>query len=127
MLGGESVDEDTLIRVLLKRVQLDDCHQQGWMLEGFPQTREQAVKLSQAGVIPTCVFAMETDTATMKQRLCSEHYKEKFGVVDHILQVRLNKANKEYARYTRLYPSIGSRCSPRTTRWSSTTCGSSRP
>jgi hypothetical protein len=50
------------------------------------------VALTKVGVIPTAVFAMEADLETIKERVVDG----KFGSIDHILQVRLNKANKQY-------------------------------
>lgn len=72
---------------------MEDCYHNGWILDGYPQTREQAVSLTRSGLIPTAVFAMETNLETIKRRTFTT---TKFGAVDHILQVRLNRADREY-------------------------------
>ena len=74
----------------MKRIQLDDCCSRGWVLDGYPQTRDQAIKLSKAGIIPTVVFAMSTKSELIKERIFSSTYNGKFGAIDQILQLRLN-------------------------------------
>ncbi|XP_077942639.1 adenylate kinase 8 isoform X2 [Gasterosteus aculeatus] len=45
---------------------------QGWVLEGFPQTRLQALRLQQAGVLPEHVVIMEAPVAVSEGRSLTE-------------------------------------------------------
>jgi adenylate kinase family enzyme len=36
---GRQLEDDMLVSLLLKRVQMKDCTQNGWVLEDFPKTR----------------------------------------------------------------------------------------
>lgn len=40
------------VKILEARVKLPDCLKKGWVMEGFPQTREQALALQSIGVHP---------------------------------------------------------------------------
>lgn len=43
---------DQWARLIKQRVEEYDCIRKGWILEGFPETREQAISLLSIGVIP---------------------------------------------------------------------------
>ncbi|XP_029685970.1 adenylate kinase 8 [Takifugu rubripes] len=59
------------VELLVKRIQqrLNDCNiTQGWLLEGFPQTRLQALCLQEAGIIPEHVVVLEAPDDVLLQR-----------------------------------------------------------
>ncbi len=58
-LMGDEVDDLTFIEMLQSRIQMKDCCQHGWVLDGFPQTRNQAVLLAKAGIIPDNCFVIQ--------------------------------------------------------------------
>jgi len=39
---GRSIEDDLLVNLLLKRIQLKDCFKNGFILEDFPKTRESS-------------------------------------------------------------------------------------
>ena len=47
-----AVPEATLLKVLTDRLSRLDCVTRGWVLHGYPRTREQAEQLSGAGYSP---------------------------------------------------------------------------
>jgi adenylate kinase family enzyme len=53
---GDEVDDTTFIEMLKARIALKDCTENGWVLDGYPQTRAQAVSMAQAGIVPDSVF-----------------------------------------------------------------------
>ena len=59
--------------------------------------------LTRAGIIPTAIFAMETDLEVIKKRVSAPHYNGKFGVIDVVLETRLNRANRELPLLTNYY------------------------
>lgn len=38
-VDGRQLEDDMLVSLLLKRVQMKDCQTNGWVLEDFPKTR----------------------------------------------------------------------------------------
>jgi adenylate kinase len=55
-MEGKSIDDDVTINLLLKRIAYKDCVLNGWILEDFPKTRNQAVMMTRKGIVPTNVF-----------------------------------------------------------------------
>jgi adenylate kinase family enzyme len=55
---GSLLDDETLVRLLVKRLSFKDCVEKGFVLEDFPRTRKQAVLLAEAGVTPSTVLAL---------------------------------------------------------------------
>ena len=53
---GKELDDLVLIDLLKRRCAMKDCVQQGWVLDGFPQTREQAVLMVKKGLNPGNMF-----------------------------------------------------------------------
>lgn len=59
----QTVPTEIWVQILTERLKLMDCVKKGYVLEGFPQTREQALALQSVGIHPKhCgrenVFAM---------------------------------------------------------------------
>jgi adenylate kinase family enzyme len=48
-----------MVSLLIKRVQMKDCQLNGWVLEDFPKTRNQAMFMAKRGIVPTNVFLMK--------------------------------------------------------------------
>lgn len=46
-------------------MKLADCIKKGWVMEGFPQTREQALALQTAGV-----YAKHTGMSNIEEKIC---------------------------------------------------------
>jgi adenylate kinase family enzyme len=53
---GKAIDEGFLTNLIYKRTQMKDCLQNGWILEDYPQTREQAIYMAKADLQPSNVF-----------------------------------------------------------------------
>jgi len=39
---GKDVEDSAMLELIKRRIQLRDCQENGWVLEGYPKTREQA-------------------------------------------------------------------------------------
>ncbi|XP_070532328.1 adenylate kinase 8-like [Ptychodera flava] len=79
---------DNLIMSLLKdRLSQIDCVTRGWVLRGFPRTREQAENLTSAGYEPNRVFFLDVPNDSVIERLTlrttdpitGEHYHELYN------------------------------------------------
>jgi len=55
---GKQLDDLVMIDLLSRRCAMKDCAQNGWVLDGFPQTREQAVLMVKKGLNPGNMFQL---------------------------------------------------------------------
>ncbi len=69
---GELVPDDITIPMILDRLKADDC-KNGWLLDGFPRNKNQAVKLDEAlnaaGLKLDIVVEIELDREIAKNRI----------------------------------------------------------
>ncbi|KAM9858667.1 adenylate kinase 8 [Aulostomus maculatus] len=61
-------EEELLVHLLQQRLKEVDCFNKGWLLEGLPQTRLQALRLQQAGVFPRHVVMLEAPDDVLRGR-----------------------------------------------------------
>lgn len=52
MERGSLVPDEILIAMVKERLEQPDCRRRGWLLDGFPRTRAQALALQEAGILP---------------------------------------------------------------------------
>eukprot|EP00825_Cyclidium_porcatum_P011085 TRINITY_DN1566_c0_g1_i6.p1 TRINITY_DN1566_c0_g1~~TRINITY_DN1566_c0_g1_i6.p1 ORF type:complete len:1401 (+),score=376.97 TRINITY_DN1566_c0_g1_i6:144-4346(+) len=88
--SGEVLSDDILVDLILKRTQLSDCLNQGWILDGFPKTKQQAQLFTARGIIPTQVFSLQLDTFVIKNRSVQQK-KNTFGYNNIILHTKIQK------------------------------------
>ncbi|XP_053180704.1 adenylate kinase 8 [Scomber japonicus] len=67
-LSAEEPPDELLVRLVQQRLKEIDCFNRGWVLEGFPQTRLQALSLQQVGVIPEHVVILEAPDDVLLER-----------------------------------------------------------
>ena len=106
---GRQLEDDMLVSLLIKRVQMKDCWTNGWVLEDFPKTRNQALFLAKRGVVPTNVFYMKQSIEETYKRT-HNFAEEKFGSNRSILATRVKLFQENMpqvtAFYSRLYNSL---------------------
>ena len=100
---GNVPDDEQIIDLLAKRIQMQDCVEKGFVLDGYPQNRAQAELLTERGIIPDVVFGMEFTRKEILDR-CARNtkLKDKFGYDNRILHERLELNEQELA-YTEAY------------------------
>ncbi|MBQ4535548.1 MAG: nucleoside monophosphate kinase [Clostridia bacterium] len=79
---GEIVPDDLIIKLLKQRIKDDDC-KNGYILDGFPRTLQQAKELSKITQIDF-VFFLETPVDTIISRLETRRICEKCGRVHNL-------------------------------------------
>lgn len=98
-----------LVSLLIKRIQMKDCYSNGWVLEDFPKTRNQAMFLAKRGVVPTNVFLMKQSVEETYKRTHSTA-ETKFGSNRTILATRIRNFQENVphvvAFYQRLYNNL---------------------
>jgi len=64
----QTIPTDLWVKIIEERMKLFDCVKKGWVMEGFPQTREQALALQAIGVFPKhCVILDSPDTVLIER------------------------------------------------------------
>ncbi|XP_070820976.1 adenylate kinase 8 [Chaetodon trifascialis] len=67
-LAEQELPAELLVRLIQQRLKEIDCFNRGWVLEGIPQTRLQALSLQQAGVLPEHVVMLEAPDDVLVER-----------------------------------------------------------
>lgn len=65
---GDEVDDNTFIEMLQTRINMKDCCENGWVLDGYPMTRAQAVHMAEIGIVPDNVFQIQVPIETVYNR-----------------------------------------------------------
>lgn len=82
MRSGALVDDATVLKTLKDRISDDDC-QNGFLLDGFPRTINQAEGLESFGIETDCIIVLEIDDAEIVRRL-SGRWVSPAGRIYHI-------------------------------------------
>ncbi|KAI3372179.1 hypothetical protein L3Q82_007034 [Scortum barcoo] len=64
----QELPAELLVRLIQQRLSEVDCFNRGWVLEGIPQSRLQALSLQQAGVLPEHVVVLEAPDDVLLER-----------------------------------------------------------
>ncbi len=101
-IQGSEIDDTTLIDMLTMRVQMRDCLERGWVIDGFPQNRTQAIQMAKLGMNPDVVFYVQVPTEEIFKRTEATKVKE-FGSNRNILVRRLNNLTKNIPQTSFFY------------------------
>ncbi|KAH3886530.1 hypothetical protein DPMN_010541 [Dreissena polymorpha] len=66
---GMMVPDNIVMSILTARLAQLDCVSRGWVLHGYPRTREQAETLSKDGFVPNRVFFLDVPNDSVMERL----------------------------------------------------------
>ncbi|XP_071369001.1 adenylate kinase 8 [Centroberyx affinis] len=64
----QEVPAELLVKLIQQRLAKIDCFRRGWVLEGIPQTRQQALSLQEAGISPDHVVMLEAPDDVLLER-----------------------------------------------------------
>ncbi|XP_052525407.1 adenylate kinase 8 isoform X1 [Tympanuchus pallidicinctus] len=67
--NGYPVPDNTVMKILERRLNAPDCMTKGWVLRGFPRDIEQAERLQKACIIPNRVFFFNLPYESIIERL----------------------------------------------------------
>ncbi|KAI9351517.1 P-loop containing nucleoside triphosphate hydrolase protein [Obelidium mucronatum] len=65
----DETPDDLITHLIIKRLQRSDCVNQGWVLEGYPNTKAQATALKDKGIVPNRLIWLKTTEETCRNRL----------------------------------------------------------
>jgi adenylate kinase len=84
MKNGRLVPDEIIIQMVKNRLKEKDCQEKGWLLDGFPRTKEQAVALQQAGVIPQVMVLLDVPDDVLIERVEGRRTDPVTGKVYHL-------------------------------------------
>ncbi|KAJ1558219.1 hypothetical protein HK096_002895, partial [Nowakowskiella sp. JEL0078] len=65
----ENVPETTMLNLIVKRLNREDCRDRGWVLENFPLSKLQAEAMKAKGIIPNRLIWLNCSTETCIERI----------------------------------------------------------
>ncbi|XP_048586819.1 adenylate kinase 8-like [Nematostella vectensis] len=71
------------VNLIAERIKKTDCLTKGWLLEGFPQTREQALALQVEGIIPSHFILLDCPDTVLIERVMGKRVDPETGDVYH--------------------------------------------
>ncbi|KAJ3312804.1 Adenylate kinase 8, partial [Blyttiomyces sp. JEL0837] len=91
----ENVDRGIMMDLIVKRLKRDDCKTQGWVLEGFPNTKAEADELSKHDIFPNRLIWLRVDEQTCKNRLLNRRFDPITGHPVNLLHLPPELANSD--------------------------------
>jgi len=84
MQSGKLIPDDIVVRLVLDRLSCPDCQKQGWILDGFPRTSNQARALQNAGINPDVFLFLNVPDEVAIKRACGRRSDPVTGKVYHL-------------------------------------------
>ncbi|KAF4016785.1 hypothetical protein G4228_007805 [Cervus hanglu yarkandensis] len=72
-----------LIRLMQERLKEEDCIRRGWILDGIPETREQALMIQTLGISPRHVIALSAPDTVLIERNLGKRIDPQTGEIYH--------------------------------------------
>ncbi|XP_057580431.1 adenylate kinase 8 isoform X2 [Hippopotamus amphibius kiboko] len=72
-----------LVRLLQERLREEDCVRRGWILDGFPETREQALMVQTLGICPRHVIVLSAPDTVLIERNLGKRIDPQTGEIYH--------------------------------------------
>lgn len=79
----KSISTEKWSDLVVNRLQEKDCLHKGWILQGLPETREQALVLQAAGIVPTHFVLLDTPDTVLIERVMGKRIDPSTGDVYH--------------------------------------------
>jgi adenylate kinase len=82
--SGALVPDALITRLTLERLEQEDCKRNGWLLDGYPRTPQQAQSLIDAGLEVNKLIMLAADRESLVQRVSGRRFDPKTGTTYHI-------------------------------------------
>ncbi|XP_031306631.1 adenylate kinase 8 isoform X1 [Camelus dromedarius] len=79
----KTVPSMLLIRLVQERLSEEDCVRRGWILDGIPETREQALMIQTVGIVPRHVIVLSAPDTVLIERNLGKRLDPQTGEVYH--------------------------------------------
>ena len=83
MSAGSLVPDALITKLVKERLSDPLVKAKGWLLDGFPRTRSQALSLQLEGIIPNCAIRLDVPDATVTARIAGRLVDPATGHVYH--------------------------------------------
>jgi adenylate kinase len=84
MSQGLLLPDETMISIILARLDQDDCRTRGWLLDGFPRTGAQAEALAKAGVSCDVFIHLDVPDDILVERVVGRRSDPVTGKIYHM-------------------------------------------
>lgn len=84
MEDGKLIPDDIIVRLVLERLSCSDCQKQGYILDGFPRTANQARALQNAGIYPDLFLFLNVPDEVAIKRACGRRTDPLTGKIYHL-------------------------------------------
>ena len=84
MDNGKLVPDSLVINLVKERLAQPDCQSDGWLLDGFPRTGEQAKALEEAGIRPDKVILLDVPDEALVERVTGRRTDPETGKIYHM-------------------------------------------
>lgn len=82
--NGALVPDELIIEMVLNKLNSSGCRAKGWLLDGFPRTRAQALALQTAGIFADKVVLLEVPDSILVERVEGRRTDPVTGAIYHI-------------------------------------------
>nr|CCM15479.1 adenylate kinase, putative [Leishmania guyanensis] len=84
MQRGELVPDSLIISIIRGRLTKEDAVMNGWLLDGFPRNRSQAIALDAAGLTPRILMVLDTPDEVLFERVEGRRTDPLTGTIYHL-------------------------------------------
>lgn len=84
MKEGHLVPDSLIISIIRERIHKEDAILNGWLLDGFPRNKEQAIALDAAGFSPQIFLVMDVPDEVLVERVEGRRTDPVTGAIYHI-------------------------------------------
>lgn len=84
MDNGKLVPDDIIVRLVKERISQRDCLERGFLLDGFPRTRAQAMALKKLGVDPDTFLFIDAPDDVLVERVIGRRLDPATGRIYHL-------------------------------------------
>eukprot|EP00525_Craspedostauros_australis_P007270 CAMPEP_0198122954 /NCGR_PEP_ID=MMETSP1442-20131203/36290_1 /TAXON_ID= /ORGANISM="Craspedostauros australis, Strain CCMP3328" /LENGTH=446 /DNA_ID=CAMNT_0043782071 /DNA_START=125 /DNA_END=1465 /DNA_ORIENTATION=- len=84
MGAGELVPDEVVAGIISERLQDEDCQSRGYILDGFPRTRQQARFLKDSGISPDVTVLLDVPEDQLIQRVVGRRLDPETGKIYHL-------------------------------------------
>ncbi|KAH7822821.1 Nucleoside-triphosphate--adenylate kinase [Monocercomonoides exilis] len=84
MTTGRLVPDELVIDLVKEKLKSEECKERGWLLDGFPRTKNQALAMQVAGILPTHVILLDVPDEVLMDRALGRRLDPQTGKIYHI-------------------------------------------
>eukprot|EP00899_Mesostigma_viride_P011983 jgi/Mesvir1/20786/Mv07896-RA.1 len=84
MNAGQLVPNDVIVTMVRSRLAQPDCQERGWLLDGYPRSKDQADALEASGIRPDLFLVLEVPDEVLVERVAGRRQDPATGRIYHL-------------------------------------------